>query len=666
MLNADALSQLRQLKSDIEEKKVVFPGTVKATNGRFGFVALDEGRDVFLPPEEMQKVLPGDRVSITEQEGDKGKTQGVVDELLETSLDTFVGRYLVRGKGHFVVPETPGINRWIFIPPKERLNAEPDDYIYCRIHKHPIKDGKGQAKILKVIGKAGETGIERSFTVATFNLPDTWPEAVSKQAEALDESVIEAKGDGREDRTEQPYVTIDSPGTQDMDDALLAEPNATGWKLSIAIADPTAVIEPGSPAEQEAFRRATAIYFPGEPLPMLPDTLSTRLCSLMPDVKRLALVCDLQVNNDGSLGDYSYHKAVIRSHGKLSYELVSNLIEGREADDVKALTDTVSNSLDQLHQAATALRKWRNEHALVNGDRPEFRLRLDENRRVRLIEPSVQNEAHRLVEECMIAANRCTADFLGQQDKGLFIQHPGLRDDRADNIRALLEGYAPDLAGVDATSAEGFRDLMKQTEGLDSEVPVKAIISRQLARAELSFTPAPHQGMGLAAYTTFTSPLRKFSDFHVHRLIKSILWQEPLSELSEEQLAELQLTQFRARQAANSLESWLKSDFARTLGEEAMTGVISRTTPSGFFVRLDANGLEGFVSCKTLDGKFSFDPVTMRLVHNKNGRTFQLEQAVTVTFAGVDDERKQILFNLVEASSDAPSAENEPDNKGDA
>jgi len=666
MLNADALSQLRQLKSDIEDNKVVFPGTVKATNGRFGFVALDEGRDVFLPPEEMQKVLPGDRVNITEQEGDKGKTQGVVDELLETGLDTFVGRYLVRGKGHFVVPETPGINRWIFIPPKERQNAEPDDYIYCRIHRHPIKDGKGQAKILKVIGKTGEAGIERSFTVATFDLPDTWPEAVSKQAESLDESVIETRGEGREDRTDQPYVTIDSPGTQDMDDALLAEPNATGWKLSIAIADPTAVVEPGSPAEQEAFRRATAIYFPGEPLPMLPDTLSTRLCSLMPEVKRLALVCDLQVNNDGSLGEYSFHQAVIRSHGKLSYELVSNLIEGREADDVKALPESVSNSLDQLHQVAMSLRKWRSEHALVNGDRPEFRLRLDENRRVRLIEPSVQNEAHRLVEECMIAANRCAADFLGQQDKGLFIQHPGLRDDRADNIRALLEGYAPDLADVDATSAEGFRALMKQTEGLDSEVPVKAIISRQLARAELSFTPAPHQGMGLAAYTTFTSPLRKFSDFHVHRLIKSILWQEPLSELTEEQLAELQLTQFRARQAANSLESWLKSDFARTLGEEPMTGVISRTTPSGFFVRLDANGLEGYVSCKTLEGKFSFDPVTLRLVHNKNGRTFQLEQPVTVTFAGVDDERKQILFNLVETQAAGPAEGSKPDSKDDA
>ncbi|MCK5865460.1 ribonuclease R family protein [Marinobacter adhaerens] len=649
MLNADALSQLRQLKSDIKDNKVVFPGTVKATNGRFGFVALDEGRDVFLPPEEMQKVLPGDRVNVTEQEVEKGKTQGVVDELLETRLNTFVGRYLVKGKGHFVVPETPGINRWIFIPPKERMNAQQDDYLYCQIHKHPIKDGKGQAKVLRVIGKAGEPGIERSFTLATFDLADTWPDAVRTQADSLSESDIESRETGREDRTDRPYVTIDSPGTQDMDDALLAEPNATGWTLSIAIADPTAVIDTDSPAEQEAFNRATAIYFPGEPLPMLPDSISTRLCSLMPDVKRLALVCDLQVNNDGSLGDYSFHQAVIQSKGKLSYELVSNLIEGREDDEIKALPDAVANSLDQLHQAATALRKWRSEHALLSGDRPEFRLRLDENKRIRLIEPSVQNEAHRLVEECMVAANRCAADFLSNHTAGLFIQHPGLRDDRADNIRSLIDSHAPHLSGVDAHEAEGFRKLMKETDSLEAEVPVKAILSRQLARAELSFKPAPHQGMGLDAYTTFTSPLRKFSDFYVHRLIKSALWDTPMKALTEDQLEALQAAQIRARQAANSLEAWLKSDFAKTLGEEPMSGVISRTVPAGFFVRLDANGLEGFVSCKDLDGKYSFDPVTLRLIHNKNGRIFQLEQPVTVSFAGVDEERRQINFKLVEA-----------------
>ena len=183
---------------------------------------------------------------------------------------------------------------------------------------------------------------------------------------------------------------------------------------------------------------------------------------------------------------------------------------------------------------------------------------------------------------------------------------------------------------------------------VEAEVPVKAILSRQLARAEMRFEPAPHQGMGLAAYTTFTSPLRKFSDFYVHRLIKAALWNKPMKALNSQQLEALQTAQFRARQAANTLETWLKADYAKTLTEEPMEGTISRTMPSGFFVRLDANGLEGFVNCKDLDGKYSFDPVTLRLVHNKNGRIFQLDQRATVSFAGVDEAKRQINFRLLD------------------
>ncbi|ROU00895.1 VacB/RNase II family 3'-5' exoribonuclease [Marinobacter sp. R17] len=648
MLNADALSQLRQLKTDIEANKVVHPGTVKATNGRFGFVALDDGRDLYLPQEQMQRVLPGDRVEVTEHEGEKGKTYGQIDKLLESPLKTFVGRYKVRGKGHFVAPETPGLNHWLFIPPKQRAGAEPGDFIYCEVAKHPVKDGKGQAGILRVLGKPDRSGIERAVTLAQYDLNEDWPQDAADELEQLNEDRVAQLAEGRDDRTGDPFVTIDSPSTQDMDDALCAIPNATGWTLSVAIADPTALLQVNGPVEREARRRATAIYFPGEPRPMLHDTLSTQLCSLVPDVLRLAVVCDIQVNNDGSLGEFSLKEAVIRSHGKLSYDLVDGVIAGRSDEEIQALPDAVSANIDQLAQAANALRRWREEHALLSQDRPEFRLRLDENRHIRTIEPSQQNEAHRLVEECMVAANRCAASALeANSPNGLFITHPGLRDDRLDNIRELLKRYAPELTELDITSAEGFRELMRATEKLEAEVPVKSILMRQLARAELSATPAPHQGMGLPAYTTFTSPLRKYSDFQVHRLLRAALWNGKKADMNAEAMAALQDAQFNARRAANALEQWLKSLYAPQLGKQTHTGVISRTTSAGFFVRLDSNGIEGFVTTRDMTGKYSFDPVTLRLTGPEE-RIFQLDQPVTVTFAGVDADKRQVQLKLAE------------------
>ncbi|MAA64865.1 MAG: 3'-5' exonuclease [Alteromonadaceae bacterium] len=645
MLNADALSQLRQLKTDIEATKVVLPGTVKATSGRFGFVALDDGRDLYLPQEQMQRVLPGDRVEVIEQEGEKGKAYAEIDKLLESPLKTFVGQYKVRGKGHFVAPETPGLNHWLFIPPKLRDGAEPGDFIYCRINRHPVKDGKGQAAVIRVLGKPDQPGIERAFTMAQFDLNEEWSEPARKELDQLSEALVSEQAPDRHDRTNDPFVTIDSPSTQDMDDALYAVPNATGWTLSVAIADPTALLAVNGPVEQEARARATAIYFPGEPRPMLHDAISTQLCSLVPDSPRLAVVCDVQVNNDGSLGEFSLQQAIIRSHGKLSYDRVDAVISGRSDDETGALPDAVSGSLDQLHQAAQALRRWRDQHALLSADRPEFRLRLDEHRHIRTIEPAMQNEAHRLVEECMIAANRCAAQALTDHSKqGLYITHSGLRDDRHENIRTLLKTHAPTLADVDPASPDGFKTLMRESEGLTSDVPVKTILSRQLTRAELSFTPAPHQGMGLPAYTTFTSPLRKYSDFHVHRLLRAALWGGPDVSFTENQLAALQQTQFDARRAANSLEQWLKCLYAPQLGDQPMAGVISRSTASGFFVKLDCNGIEGFVSTKDMAGKYSFDPITLTLTGPE--QTFMLDQPVTVTFAGVDDARKQIQFSM--------------------
>ncbi len=645
MLNPDALNQLRQLRSDIEAEKEVLSGTVKRVTGRFGFVALDDGRDVYLPKEEAQRVLLGDRVQISIIEGEQGKPSGQLEQLDSQNLDTFIGQYIVRGKGHFIAPDINGLSRWLFVPPKRRRNASDGDYVHARLTQHPFSNGNAQAEILEIIGNASEPGIERGYAVAKYALRERFPETVETEVAALSEDTIREVGTSRTDLTERPFVTIDAPSTQDMDDAVHAQPLESGWRLSVAIADPAALVPEDGATEQEARHRASSAYFPGAPRAMLPPAISQDLGSLVAGRPRLAMVCDVTIHEDGSLGDYQLRPSLIRSQAKLSYDSVAALFDGRLDDELKELDDDTLNSLQQVKAATDALRQWRAAHALVNEDRPDYRLRLDESRRIRSIEKRYQSGAHRLVEECMIAANRCAADFLQRHEgDGLFITHGGVRDEKAGNIRQLLEQHCPELLDIDPSTPEGFSQLIRQASSLETDVPVKAIVMRQLERAEMATQAAPHQGMGLSLYTTMTSPLRKYSDFFVHRLIRHHLGLSPRPQWDAEVLTALQESQWQLRQAVNEMEQSLKLKFAPSLGQEPLEGDIVQVTPSGFQVRLSETGLVGFVSTRDLNGKYSFDPIT----HTLSGKhRFRLEQKVQVRFREVDEERRQIRFDLV-------------------
>jgi len=389
------------------------------------------------------------------------------------------------------------------------------------VSRHPFSNGNAQAEVLNIIGNEADPGIERGYAMAKYQLRDDWPEAVTEEIQAPTEASIESAVDAREDLSDIPFVTIDAPSTQDMDDALMAEPDGDGWQLRIAIADPTGLLPDDGATEKEARHRASSAYFPGQPRAMLPPAISQELGSLMADRRRLALVCDVHVAADGTLGDYQLRPAIIRSHGKLAYESVAAFFDARVDDELSALDDATLQSLNHLKAVGEALRQWRGTHALVNEDRPDYRLRLDENRKIRSIEKRYQTSAHRLVEECMITANRCAADFLSRRNEdGLFITHAGVRSEKTDNIRQLLETHCPELLDIDPTTPEGFARLVRKASALETDLPVKSIVMRQLERAEMATQAAPHHGMGLELYTTMTSPLRKYSDYFVHRLIR--------------------------------------------------------------------------------------------------------------------------------------------------
>lgn len=652
MFNSDALQQLRQLKSEIKVSKVVYPGTVKLSSTRFGFVTLDDGREIYMSQEQAQRVLPGDRVEVSLIEDEKGKPQAELETALEKTAPLFVGQYQVRGSAHFVAPDLPGLNRWLFVPPKARLDARAGDYVVAHLSRHPFKSGNGQVDIDKVLGSAEEPGIERKYTLAKHELSDEWPAPVQEEAESLTEADVERVAQQRQDLTHLPFVTIDAPTTQDMDDALLAEKTDSGWRLQIAIADPSALLKPDGPIERHARERAASGYITGGVRPMLPESLSNQLCSLRPETRRLALVCTVDIGEDGSLGDFSFSAGTISSRAKLSYDAVADFLGSRLDQSLKTLPDEVLNSLYQLGELAVALRQWRATHALLAEDRPDYRLRLDEKGKIRVIEKVWPTSAHRLVEECMVAANRCAAQFLKDRGgKGLFIVHRGIREERVEQIKTLIGTLDSPLKEENPATAEGFKRIVGDPTASSPELPLRSIVMRQLERAEMAFAPGAHHGMGLPLYTTFTSPLRKYNDFFVHRLIKQALDQGSDAAatppvLTDAELAQLQQSNFQLRQVVNETERWLKCQYAPTLGTTPFSGQIVRVASAGFQVRLEENGLEGFVSMKDLEGKFSFDPVKLTLASKK--RSFRLDQTVTVSFKDVDQARRQINFKLVD------------------
>src|SRR5690606_8196690 len=531
MLNSDALNQLRALKQHITEEKQRNTGTVKGSQGRFGFVVLDDGREIYLPAEQMQRVFPDDRVTIDVITASDGKQSAVVEALIESPLRDFTGTYVVRDNAHFVEPDLPRLSRWIFLPPKQRQPIRGEkrlpqhgDLVRARITRHPLADGKPAARIEALIGSPTEDFIAVRYALARFNLP--LGDIAFDKADLLQPDLST-----RTDLTALPFVTIDGASTRDMDDALYAERHGDGWRLWVAIADPTAWVKPDSALDRAIAARANTVYFPGQTVAMLPEALANDHCSLIEGAERAVLVCRMDIDAAGNIVGSDMLEARIRSHARLSYDEVAAVLQG--ADAVTAQRENIKT----LAAAATALRGQSDRDHLLMSERPDSRMQLDEHGRITAIIVQQKTAANQLVEECMVAANRCAADYLQQNNASgaLYVCHSGFRAERRDNIAQLLGARLPEKAGVDTTTLAGYIELIQSLDqqqvaadtdthtGTETAPPLRAILSRWLERSQIKTTAAPHFGMGLPRYTTFTSPIRKYSDFLVHRAIKACL-----------------------------------------------------------------------------------------------------------------------------------------------
>ncbi|WP_288130275.1 VacB/RNase II family 3'-5' exoribonuclease [Microbulbifer sp.] len=650
MLNADALKQLTQLKTDIRSTKEYAEGRVRGSSGKFGFVVLDDGREAFLPPAEMDRVFPGDRVRVSLNDEDKGKLSAELDSLIDSELKYLVGQYVQRGQGHFIQPSQPGLSRWIFLPPKARGKAQPGEFIACSVTRHPFKDGRSQAKVERVIGKPEMPGIEHAFVVAQYQLPDQFSKEALAQAEDIP-AQLETLCAERKDMSDLGFVTIDAETTKDMDDALAVTESDSGWTLHIAVADPASLIEPGSALDKDARQRANSVYLTGETLPMLPASLCENSFSLLANELRPALVMHIEVGKDGTLNGFEYEFAAVRSQHKLSYAQVARFIDGDES----AVPVEQHASLRHLDALSKARAEYRAGHSLVMEDRPDYALILNAQRKIERIEKQERTTAQRMVEEAMLATNICAGKKLAELGAGCFSIHLGFRDERMAEVRALLKETLPEFTELDLLDLDNYLKLVKHLESHSEPAMqnVLAVLKRMLRPGELSHTAAAHLGLGLTHYATVTSPIRKFNDLHNHRVLRAALEGEGanLPSLDASSSESLQQRVATGRQADRALQQWLYCQFLENRIGETHTGKITLVNGAGIGVRLEEYGVNGFVRFNSKKQPFEFDGRHLRITRGEE--SFQLEQDVQVKISAVDTDKRRIAFELVTEATPA-------------
>ncbi|TGG95826.1 VacB/RNase II family 3'-5' exoribonuclease [Natronospirillum operosum] len=653
MLDPNALSQLAALKNQFDEAKVLLSGRVRGTQNRYGFVVTEEGDSHFLNPEAMKKLLPGDQIEFSLVEQD-GRSQAQPEQLLDSSLQQFVGRLVEKNGRKWVKPDLHGFNRWVALVHKGAETAPVGSWIRCTLKRHPYEDGRALARVDAILGDDDTPFIEHLVAKARFDAGAEFPAAVQREVAALDPAAMLAAQDDYEDATDLPLVTIDGRQTQDMDDAVCVAEADDHWQLSIAIADPSLFVAPGSALDQEALRRHSSSYLPGETLHMLPPEVAVDLCALQAGVERPALLLQTRVDKaSGAASDTRFSFARIRSRAKLNYTAVSAWLAAGQVIDTEVLpapdgevslsADDLLAGLQALDRLTARLSDFRQQRCMVMPERPDYRLHLDERGHVSAIEEEARNRAQQMVEEVMLLSNHLAARYLAEQGVGLFLCHDGFRDDQQETVRALLEktlGSAPQ----DLTEFSTMLPVLQEARARQ-DLPLDRLLSKFYRRTELGTRPRPHWGLGFSHYTTVTSPIRKYLDLMLHRQLKALWRGQSVPELGAEQLELLQAGQSTQRAIANFTEHWLKTIYLKPREGEVLAGSIQHVTPNGFSVQLDGLGISGFVNVKGWrDREAEFDPVLQE--HHTGRGVFRLEMPVQVKVQSVDLEQRNIQLEI--------------------
>ncbi len=645
MLNTNALQQLKGLKKQIRDNRDIRIGTYRPARNRFGFVTDDEGNDVFLPPDEATKLLPGDKVEIEVSETDKDRVQGKVLRLIESNFSKCHGHCIERGKGFFIEIDDHS-NMWMFVPPKNRKGAKAGDKVSASLLKHPFKnEGKGQLKIDEVLGNNSLPGIETAYAISRFGLHSTWPKDLDNLVESLQKKAHEVV-ESRE-VSPYPFVSIDSVSTKDVDDAIYCESTPDGWKLVAAIADPVSLIEKNSPLERVAKKRGATVYFPHGPLSMLPEALSSSSLSLLAHRKRPAVVCEMHINSEGELSDVNFSLKTIVSVAKLSYFQVADYLNhGTIAEE---LTDPIQHSLAASKMATDAIRASRPADGLMNDQsRVDHRFRLNDAGKIEDVVEIERTSAHELVEEVMLSTNFAAAKFLAEHKcPGPFSVHRGIREERLTESHTLLNELAPNLdKGVDPASTEGFASIKAACKEESAQGLVRPL-RRLLSRANIKNSAEPHFGLGFECYTTMTSPLRRYQDLLVHYQLYAIINEQQVLHHHNEDLEQLAERLINNRSAIRQSEAELLAQYAEKFNTSEFEAEVVQMNAKQITLRCNSNGLQGFLPTNQLGKQWKYDALRGKLSNDKE--QILLGQCFTVSISATDTARRTINFKLVKS-----------------
>jgi len=637
----------------LAEKLDLLTGTVSGHSDGFGFVRRDDGdEDIYLSAREMRSVIDGDRVAIKVAGKDRrGRLEGRVVEVLERGLSEVAGQFIrERGIG-IVIPDNPKISHRILIPKGESAKASPGQIVIAQLVDYPTDVEQPTGKVVRVIGEPEKKGIATDIAIHSNGIPTVWPKDVRESVKKLGKSVEAAAKKGRVDLRDTPLVTIDGADARDFDDAVFCESSGNGWRLVVAIADVGHYVEKESPLDKEAIKRGTSVYFPDRVVPMLPEVLSNGLCSLNPKVDRLCMVCDMKIDANGKVTRSKFYEGLMRSAARLTYGQVNGLLSQEPGDGVPKGLHKPLKSLHGLYKAMAGARRRR---GAIDLDIPQARIELDDEGAVKGIQSVARNDAHRLIEECMIAANVQAAKFLRRHRiAGLYRIHAKPDPDRFDDLRQFLVSLGLKVPHSEHVEPRQFNQILEQVQGRADADAISMAMLRSLAHAEYSPKNIGHFGLSLDAYAHFTSPIRRYPDLLVHRALRHIVRGGKAGSYGYqhgdmERLGAISSAhERRAEDATREVEAFLRCQYMSDKIGEDYDGVVTGVTNFGVFVQLVDLQIDGLVHVTSLlNDYYHFEQREMCLVGERTGTRYGLGDRLRVTVARVDMESKRIDFRL--------------------